>query len=66
MYLNLLHAIFLGWTNDRDPRFIRKFKKENCVEAFAEHVVTKKTRKLWRRKDDAFEYPYKEKKGFGV
>ena len=48
----------------RDPRFIRKFKRENCVEAFAEHVVTKKTRKLWRRKDDAFEYPYKEKKGF--
>ena len=48
----------------RDPRFIRKFKRENCHEAFAEHVVTKKTRKLWRRKDDVFEYPYKEKKGF--
>ena len=48
----------------RDPRFIRKFKREYCHEAFAEHVVTKKIRKLWRRKDDVFEYPYKEKKGF--
>jgi Mitochondrial genome maintenance MGM101 len=46
----------------RDPRFIRKFKKENCMEGFVEHVVTKKVRKLWRRKDDTFEYPYKEKK----
>jgi hypothetical protein len=46
----------------RDPRFIRQFKKDNCVEAFTEHLVTKKLRKLWRRKDDAFEYPYKEKK----
>jgi hypothetical protein len=36
------------------------------VDAFAEHVVTKKVKKLWRRKDDAFEYPYKEKKGFGA
>ena len=50
--------------NNRDPRFIRKFKKENCVESFVEHATTKKTRKLWRRKDDTFEYPYKEKKGF--
>ena len=48
----------------RDPRFIRKFKKEYCVEAFTEHVLTKKIRKLWRRKDDVFEYPYKEKKPF--
>lgn len=48
----------------RDPRFIRKFKREYCVDAFAEHVVTKRVRKLWRRKDDEFEYPFKEKKGF--
>jgi hypothetical protein len=52
--------------NNRDPRFIRKFKKENCAESFVEHAVTKKTRKLWRRKDDTFEYPYKEKKGFST
>jgi len=44
-----------------DPRFIREFKKEYCVEVFAEHVPTKKKRKLWRRKDQPkFEYPYKE------
>ncbi|OZJ05753.1 Mitochondrial genome maintenance protein MGM101 [Bifiguratus adelaidae] len=43
-----------------DPTFIRRFKKEHCVEAWAEHVTTKKKRKLWRRKDAEFEYPYKE------
>jgi hypothetical protein len=44
-----------------DPRFIREFKKEHCVEVFAEHLATKKKRKLWRRKDQPkFEYPYKE------
>ncbi len=25
-----------------------------------EHVTQKKKRKLWRRKDQKFEYPYKE------
>jgi len=43
-----------------DPRFIREFKGKNCVEAFVEHVPTKRKRKLWRRKDAKFEYPYKE------
>ncbi|KAK9320666.1 mitochondrial genome maintenance MGM101-domain-containing protein [Lipomyces orientalis] len=42
-----------------DPRFIRKFKKDMCVEQFVEHVVTKKKRKLWKRKDQVWEYPYK-------
>ncbi|KAK9449076.1 putative mitochondrial genome maintenance protein [Limtongia smithiae] len=42
-----------------DPRFIRQFKKEYCVEQFVEHVTTKKKRKCWRRKDQSFEYPYK-------
>lgn len=44
-----------------DPRFIREFKAKYCVEVFAEHVPTKKKKKLWRRKDQPkFEYPYKE------
>ncbi|KAI0268160.1 mitochondrial genome maintenance MGM101-domain-containing protein [Gloeopeniophorella convolvens] len=44
-----------------DPRFIREFKKAHCVEVYAEHVPTKKKRKLWRRKDQPkFEYPFKE------
>jgi len=44
-----------------DPRFIREFRKEHCLEVFAEHVPTKKKRKLWRRKDQPkFEYPFKE------
>lgn len=44
-----------------DPRFIREFKSKYCVEVFAEHLPTKKKKKLWRRKDQPkFEYPYKE------
>ncbi|KAI8340390.1 mitochondrial genome maintenance protein [Choanephora cucurbitarum] len=43
-----------------DPTFIRKFKKKYCVEVWAEHVTTKKKKKLWRKKDDILEYPYKE------
>ena len=46
----------------RDPRFIREFKAKYCVEAWGEHVVTKKKRKLWRRKDEKLAYPYEEKK----
>jgi len=44
-----------------DPRFIREFKSKYCVEVFAEHLPTKKKKKLWRRKDQPkFDYPYKE------
>lgn len=42
-----------------DPSFIRKWKKQYCDEAFAEHVVTKKKKKLWKLKTNNFEYPYK-------
>lgn len=35
-----------------DPVFIRKFKKKYCTEVWAEHVTTKKKKKLWRKKDD--------------
>ncbi|KAF7324822.1 Mitochondrial genome maintenance protein [Mycena kentingensis (nom. inval.)] len=44
-----------------DPRFIREFKAKYCVEVFAEHVPTKKKKKLWRRKDaPKLSYPYQE------
>ncbi|GLB34198.1 putative mitochondrial genome maintenance protein MGM101 [Lyophyllum shimeji] len=44
-----------------DPRFIREFKEKYCVEIFAEHLPTKKKRKLWRRKDQPkFTYPYQD------
>lgn len=43
-----------------DPRFIRKFKKEECSEIMAEHVLTKKRKKLWVRKGDTIEYPFKQ------
>ncbi|CAR26404.1 ZYRO0B08888p [Zygosaccharomyces rouxii] len=42
-----------------DPVFIKKFKTENCVEKFVEHVTTKKKKKIWLRKDRQVEYPYK-------
>lgn len=42
-----------------DPAFIRKWKKKYCDEMFAEHVVTKKKKKLWKLKTNSFEYPYK-------
>lgn len=42
-----------------DPSFIRAFKKKYCDELFAEHVVTKKKKKLWKLKSNSFDYPYK-------
>ncbi|KAG7092781.1 hypothetical protein E1B28_009104 [Marasmius oreades] len=44
-----------------DPRFIREFKEKYCVEVWAEHVLTKKKKKVWRRKDQGkVGYPYQE------
>ncbi|QLQ79994.1 hypothetical protein HG537_0C06430 [Torulaspora globosa] len=42
-----------------DPVFIKKFKAENCIEKFVEHIATKKKKKIWLRKDRQVEYPYK-------
>lgn len=43
-----------------DPRFIRKFMKEMAKETLVEHVVTKRRRKHFMRKDDELKYPLKE------
>ncbi|KAH3666160.1 hypothetical protein OGAPHI_004349 [Ogataea philodendri] len=43
-----------------DPRFIKKFKKKNCEEVFVEYVPTKRKKKIWKRKDEDIEYPYKK------
>jgi len=44
-----------------DPRFIREFKTKYCIEIFAEHIPTKKKKKMWRRKDQPkLGYPYQE------
>ena len=48
-----------------DPRFIRKFLKSEAKETMVEHVVTKKRRKHWMRKDDEIRYPHKEVQQFG-
>lgn len=42
-----------------DPRWIRMFKKKHCDEKFGEHQVTKKKKKIWLRKGESLEYPYK-------
>ncbi|KAK9460465.1 mitochondrial genome maintenance MGM101-domain-containing protein [Lipomyces oligophaga] len=42
-----------------DPSFIRMFKKKYCDEQFVEHIPSKRKRKLWKRKDVTWEYPYK-------
>lgn len=43
-----------------DPSFIRKWKKDYCDEVFAEHVTTKKKKKLWKLKlTKTLDYPYK-------
>ena len=47
-----------------DPRYIRKFTEKHVREAWVEHVVTKKRKKLYLRKDDVAKYPFKEVKGF--
>ncbi|CAF9919242.1 MAG: hypothetical protein HETSPECPRED_003983 [Heterodermia speciosa] len=49
-----------------DPRFIRKFIAQNAKEVWVEHVVTKKKKRVWMRKDDSIRYPFKETKGFGA
>lgn len=44
-----------------DPGFIRKWKKDFCDEIFAEHVTTKKKKKLWKlKKNKTLDYPYKK------
>ena len=45
-----------------DPRFIRGFMKERAKEVWVEHVVTKKKKKIFLRKEDAVVYPFKETK----
>ncbi|KAJ4287430.1 hypothetical protein N0V88_007703 [Collariella sp. IMI 366227] len=46
-----------------DPRFIREFKKRDCNEVWVEHVVNKKRRQVWTRKDGEPAYPYQIAKG---
>lgn len=48
-----------------DPRFIRKFMGERAKEMVVEHMVTKKRKKHWMRKDDQLRYPLKEVPPFG-
>lgn len=43
-----------------DPIYLRWFKKANLSEVWVEHVVTKKKRTFWYRKDKVeVAYPYK-------
>lgn len=42
-----------------DPRWIRKFKVEHARDVFVEHAVTKRKSKIWIRKGDDVQYPWK-------
>jgi len=43
-----------------DPQFIKQWKAKYCDEVFAEHVTTKKKKKLWKlKKYKTLDYPYK-------
>lgn len=43
-----------------DPRFIKTFKKKYCEDVFVEYIPTKKKKKIWKRKDEDVEYPFKK------
>lgn len=43
-----------------DPRWIRTFKAKYTREVFVEHIVNKRKTKIWVRKDDGVNYPWKE------
>ncbi|CAH6718577.1 mitochondrial genome maintenance protein Mgm101p [[Candida] jaroonii] len=44
-----------------DPSFIKPWKKKYCDEVFAEHVVNKKKKKLWKlKRNKSLDYPYKQ------
>lgn len=45
-----------------DPRFVREFHAKWTKEIWAEHVSSKKKRKMVIRKDDTIKYPFKEVK----
>lgn len=43
-----------------DPQFIKAWKQKWCDEVFAEHVTTKRKKKLWKlKKYKTLDYPYK-------
>ncbi|KAK8045362.1 hypothetical protein PG993_005386 [Apiospora rasikravindrae] len=48
-----------------DPRFIRKFMRSHAQQVWVEHVVTKKKKQIWLRKDDEVRYPFKKSAGSG-
>ncbi|GME66773.1 unnamed protein product [[Candida] boidinii] len=43
-----------------DPRFIKTFKKKYCEDIFVEYIPTKKKKKIWKRKDEDVDYPFKK------
>ncbi|OHW96090.1 mitochondrial genome maintenance protein [Colletotrichum incanum] len=50
----------LGIASDLwDPVFIRQFKKQYADEVWVEHLMTKKKKLIWTRKDVPVGYPFK-------
>ena len=46
-----------------DKRFVRKWKSEQAQEVWVEHQVMKKKAKIWIKKGDPIEYPFKATTG---
>ncbi|KAJ1963847.1 hypothetical protein GGI12_001798 [Dipsacomyces acuminosporus] len=44
-----------------DPAFVSKFKAEHCVEEWVAHAVKGNKKRMWRRKDRQWEYPWTKK-----
>ena len=42
-----------------DKRFVRTYKDAYAQEVWVEHVVPKKKVKIWLKRDDRIEYPFK-------
>ena len=42
-----------------DKRFVRTYKEAYAQEVWVEHVLTKKKVKIWLKRDDRVEYPFK-------
>ncbi|KAK4570430.1 hypothetical protein LTR86_002510 [Recurvomyces mirabilis] len=49
-----------------DPRFIKRYLREQAREMVVEHQTTKKRRKHWMRVDDEVRFPWKEVGGPGM
>ncbi|KAI8324746.1 mitochondrial genome maintenance MGM101, partial [Martensiomyces pterosporus] len=44
-----------------DPAFVSRFKAEHCAEEWVTHAVKGNKKRMWRRRDRQWEYPWAKK-----